>query len=443
MSRRTAVCVSLLAGLLSGYSNVSAQESVTLDEAVRRSLGAHPSVESAAARVAIAEAGIEEAEAARWPRISATGSVFQYEEPMVVTPIHGFGDGQFPEFDDTLIQSALNVDLLLWDGGGTPSLIDQRESQAIAARYGATAASDALMLRTSAVYLSALARQALLVSHDARIEALGAELDRVTRLVEVGRAADVDLLRVEAALASAAAERKGVATELDATLRELARLTDAPEPFTVADVDAIGLSYDQRGALEARALESNPTVLRARELVVARKAEQAAVRSIYMPQVRALGSWLQYGDDSLSVDSEWNVGIRIRVPVWDGGATSARVAQASAAVRAAEEEARLEEHRVLDRLDATIAAIDRAAANVESLRTAVARYEEIVRVEKLRLETGVGTETDYLRAEADLLQARSGLAAAQYQQILERISLAQVVGELDPEWISTNLRSRS
>jgi outer membrane protein TolC len=433
--------------LVAVISSSAAGEPLTLSRAVESALGAHPSVQIALARSDAAEAAIDEAAAGRWPQISVTGSVFHYEEPMVVTPIHGFGPDAFPEFSRTLIQNALHAELLLWDGGGTRARIHGTEAEAAAARAAHTSARDALILRTSATYLTVLTRHHLVQAHDSRLAALDAERSRVAQLIDVGRAPAVDMLRIEAALAAAAAERSAVSAGLEAAERDLARLIGLPHPALdatdTADVELAHSPPAERETLARFALENNPSVQRARDELRARQSGVAAARSISLPQVRAVGSWLQFGDSSVSFDDEWNVGIRVRIPLWDGGATSARVTQAMAAVRAAEEQVRLEEHRVLERLDAALASWKEADANVESLATATNRFEEVVRIEKLRLDSGAGTQTDYLQSEADLLGASAGLAASRYRRVLSRIELAHALGELDPGWFDRHIRSDS
>lgn len=62
-------------------------------------------------------------------------------------------------------------------------------------------------------------------------------------------------------------------------------------------------------------------------------------------------------------------------------------------------------------------------------------------MEKLRLDTGAGTQTDYLRAEADLLSARAELAAARHTVIGARVELARATGALTLDWLRQNLES--
>jgi outer membrane protein TolC len=77
---------------------------------------------------------------------------------------------------------------------------------------------------------------------------------------------------------------------------------------------------------------------------------------------------------------------------------------------------------------------------VQTANTAVARFDEVVRIRRLSLQTGSGTQTDYLGAETDLLRARASLVEAQHGEIAARVELARVTGELSPAWLATALQ---
>jgi len=62
-------------------------------------------------------------------------------------------------------------------------------------------------------------------------------------------------------------------------------------------------------------------------------------------------------------------------------------------------------------------------------------------VSQLQVETGTGTQIDYLQAEADLLRARAALARAQYSEVAAHIELQRALGTLDLDWMRMTLRS--
>jgi len=93
-------------------------------------------------------------------------------------------------------------------------------------------------------------------------------------------------------------------------------------------------------------------------------------------------------------------------------------------------------------LDRARAGVAEAHARVASLERAVASFVEVARIEHVALTAGSGTQTDYLRAEADLLSARANLVEARHREIGARVELARVTGALEIDWLNANLEAR-
>ncbi|MDH5643497.1 MAG: hypothetical protein OEY63_04780, partial [Gemmatimonadota bacterium] len=58
---------------------------------------------------------------------------------------------------------------------------------------------------------------------------------------------------------------------------------------------------------------------------------------------------------------------------------------------------------------------------------------------RVALQEGVGLQSEYLRAEAELATVRSDLTRATYAIIRARLQQAFAAGELTLEWLTTNL----
>ena len=129
------------------------------------------------------------------------------------------------------------------------------------------------------------------------------------------------------------------------------------------------------------------------------------------------------------------------MPLFDGGTARRRIAQAEAGRAAAAEQVRLAEAQVREAVDRAAAAAEEAQARIESLARAADRYAEVARVQKLLLDNGAGTQTDYLAAEADLLTARASLAEGEQAVVLTRVDLARAAGRLTLDWLSANLET--
>ncbi|MEZ4585483.1 MAG: TolC family protein [Gemmatimonadales bacterium] len=415
-----------------------------LSEAVRRALATHPSIGAAAAALDQANEARGEATAARWPAVHLSASATQFQEPMLVTPIHGFVPGATPPFDETLIQAGATVGYTLFDGGARGARINQAAAQVEVASAALGAGEQALIARVVTTYVGVLARQEILAAHDRRLAAIDAERSRVGQLLAVGRAAEVDRLRADAALAEAQAARVRLAQDLDLTERALGRLVGARD-LRAAALVAVGPTNTaplDRDGLVATAMTASPLVEQARRRVAAAEAAIAVARGVRWPDLTLVGNYVDRGSAAGDFRGEWNVGVQLAYPLFTGGAVGRRVSRAHAARTGAEEALRLAELDATGAVDQALGAIAEARARASSLELAAAGFAEVARIEQLRLATDVGTQAEYFLAEADLLAARAELAGARYGEVRARAELARALGRLSPEWLDTNLEAR-
>lgn len=416
-----------------------------IGQAVAEAVARYPALQAARARREATRRDVGEANAAWFPSVTLGGSATKYEEPMIVTPIHGFGPGVLPVFDDVLYQGSLTADWLLFDGGGREARIRQQRALYSAADADTRGGEAGLVGRTLNAYLRVLGFSSTLSAHDKRLAALRAEEDRVHRLADVGRAPEVDVRRAEAAVAAAQAERVRLASSLDVAERELARLTGRDAAAARADrlreVALADTTAPDRAALLARALDSSPDVTAAESRRRAADAAVRAGRAGRWPALRAVGNVQGYASNGEDLQTEWNAGLRIQVPLFTGGALSSRIGRAVAARDAARADADQARLGVEGALDAALAAASEARARIGSLAVAVARFEEVARIEKLRLDAEAGTQTDWLDAESELLVARAQLVDARHAEISACAEIARLTGDLDAAWIDHSLEA--
>lgn len=442
---RVWVCVGAGVGVLSSTAAGSGEQPLTLAEAIERARSHYPTVAVSTANRTAAGAAVGEAEAARLPTVALESTATRYQEPMIVHPIHAFTPELTPPFDRTLFQVLGHVSYTLFDGGARSSRIERNRAEEGAAEELVGRTEQMLSSFVIGSYLEALGLAQSLEAHDRSIAALESELARVRQLFDVGRAARVEILRVEAAIASAEAERVAVSSSLDRAERDLARWTGASSEETRAErlaaVSIVEADLPSREELLEQALVESPAVRAARQRLDAAEAAVAGARSDRLPNVSVRGSYINYAGANGINQLEWNVGVRVTYPVFTGGAIASGIARSRANERRAAEELRLAEAEVERDLDRALSAIDGARARVQSLATAIRRFEEVVRVERLRLDTGVGIQADYLQSEADLLSARAALFRARHGFVFARAELARAAGQLTPEWVRNNVRS--
>jgi outer membrane protein len=420
-----------------------AGSSLTLMEALALALDTHPALGQADAAGTAAGARVDQAKAATLPTLATQGTMAQYQEPMVVAPLHGFDPMSPPAFDRSLVQGAISAGYTLYDGGVRRARILGAEAGERAVAAGGTETRRAVLVQVSAAYLGILSGQELLAAVESQRQSLDAELGRVRLFLEEGKAARVDLLRVEAALSQVEAQEISARSDLEVYRNRLARLTglDAGEVrgARLAPVRArptVSMGGDM--AVTA-ALEANAFLHQAREELRVARTGVSAAQARWRPKIEAAGGYLDFGTLDGGHVQEWRGSLKISYPLFLGGARQSEEAQAVAEERRAEEALRLAELTVADEVDTALAAVAETRALREALERGEARSEEVARIEALALDAGAGVQTDFLRAQAELFQARAALAQARHGEILARIELARVAGELSLDWIQDNM----
>jgi outer membrane protein TolC len=418
---------------------------LTLAAAVDLALEYYPSVRAARAGETGAAARAGQASAAWWPSFTADGSLVRFQKQMLVFPIHELSQDAFV-FDRTLVQGALQLGWTLFDGFGRSARVKGARAHERAAEARVASAQMGLISEVTVAYLEVLSARGTLDAQLQSLAALAAERDRIEQLLAQGQAARVERLRVDAAYAETEAERIATAARLDTAERRLARLLGIDvEAARAARLVPVRLAHtrhtEERTVLLQRFEAANPELQEALGLTEAADQGRRAAAAAWWPRLDVAGAYLLFGSKEFEFQGEWQVGLRLSYPLFTGGQRSRAVSEAGAQAeeaRAQYELARLRGHEVVDR---ALAAVEEQRARVEAIATAVEHLVEVARIERLALEAGRGTQTDYLGAEASLRRARASLVQARHAEIAARVELGRVAGELTPSWLSAMLET--
>ncbi|NIN13444.1 MAG: TolC family protein [Gemmatimonadales bacterium] len=413
---------------------------LTLHEAVRLGLEYHPTVRAARASEADAAAQVGQALAQRLPQFLGQASLIHFEEPMIVAPFHRLDLSTPPRFEETLVQGQLSLGYTLFDGGARGATINGARARQEVTAARRESAEMTLIADVAGAYLQVLSAHGMLAAQDQSLDALHAERERVRRLFAEGQAARVELLRVDAAIAQAEAERIATAAELDTGERRLARLLGVePERTRASRLTGVRLIDTvvavDRTALIGRFESTSPDLEAARQLSQAANWGRRAAIAAWFPRLEVVGGYILFGSAAGDFTGEWQGGVRLSYPVFTGGARARAVAAASARLSVARERYRLAELGGREAIDRAVSAIRQHRAQVEAIATAVDHLVEVARIEQLALEAGAGTQTDFLTADAELRRARAGLVQARHAEIAAWVQLATTTGELSSSWL--------
>jgi outer membrane protein TolC len=423
---------------------------LTLAQTIDRALATYPTVAAAKAQRDRVAADLGDAKAARLPRLSLDGSLFRYQLPNVVAPLHGFDPRNPPLFDQTLVQSAATLNWTVLDFGARSSRVRAQRALGNAADAAVSSAEMQLIARAANGYLRVLSARDVLAAQDQRLAALASESDRTRQLLAEGKAARLEGLRVEAESRRAQADRIASASQLDVAEHELAQLTQIPfetvhraslSSLHLADTSLRDTARSVRDGVAARASQSSAEVRELEERVRAADAGISAARAAWFPEFRVGAGYMEYGRWAGDFSGEWRVGVGISYTLYNGGGREAGIHRAEADGKAAAEQLRGAQLNVEQSVDRSLASLREAHARVIALQSAVEQSAEVVRIERLTLDVGSGTQTEYLDAEANLLRTRASLIEARNSEISARVELARITGELSRDWLARTVES--
>ena len=244
------------------------------------------------------------------------------------------------------------------------------------------------------------------------------------KLYEAGDASRTDIAIARANVESARAEVDLARKTREETLSDYESLTGqtAPQALSVSNYETlVPLSLEQ--AIDM-AIANNPRLASSMHTAMARKYAARVERGRYGPKVDLYGSYNQdvySSDDSGSKD--WNVGVRLRVPLfdatWVSNVTAARKDAIEAQFRSLDQ-SRLIERQVRKQWTAYHSA-KRRVAIVQRQVNAVATSVEGARRE---YQAGFRSISDVLNDQLKLARARITLESAKHEKMLAAYELA-------------------
>jgi outer membrane protein TolC len=271
------------------------------------------------------------------------------------------------------------------------------------------------------VYRRVQAAGAWLAAAVQQVAALEAHRDQVASMRGQGAATDFDLLRVQVQLQDAqTAQLRGEDT-IAVGRRDLARLMGRardPRPLqgglpvpSAADVAAVR-------ALDVMALPERQDLQALERTAAAHAQLRAAASGFWLPKLDVVGTLGTYNNWDRSItdpslfNAQWNVGVRVRMNLFDGlaAAAEARVQQAAGeAVRQRLQAARLSQGLALEEHQRGYLYAD-AQHRARALNTE--RAERNLELARSGFANGSRNSTDVLDAQTDLFNARAGAIEA-------------------------------
>lgn len=410
---------------------------LSLEEAVARGLDQNLAIIVERQRLRGIESGRAAAMSELLPRVSASirqsdqvvsTAAFGFEFPGLPTLIGPFG----------LFDARLSLSTPLFDARGLGGLRSGR-AEVRAAGASVEDVRERVILAVGTLYLQA-------ETEAARVEAARAQVATADALVQVavdqrnaGLLAGIDVLRQQLQLQSTRARLIAAQNALDKTKLSLARAIGLPagQTFTLAGattfVPAPAVALDD--AVRDAALH-RPDLRAAQARVDAARAERSAEAAGRLPTLHLDADLGAIGRSASTTDRTYSVAAVVRVPIFEGGHTRARVQHAESELR--QREAELADLTAGLRYEVEEALLDIKAADagvdVADRARALSR-QELEQAED-RFRAGVSSTIELVQAQEAVAAANEQYIASVYGHTVAKASFVRAIGQVERQFVS-------
>ena len=430
--------------LCMGASAATAQDPLTLRQAVDQALGQSP-------QAAIARAGDQEAKSAATmartqllPHLNFTEDISRGDDP-----VYAFGtrlrQGQFTQADFAL--DALNHPQAIgnfstrFSGSWTAfdSFKTQREIHSAdllraSASSSAKAVDQQIVLNVVGAYQSVLYAQREIDVAQHEQETASALLASVDDHVKAGLAVESDRMSAQVNVAARKQELIAAQGDLDLAWAQLREAMGVPD-LKVSELKPIEPHTFAQLPLEdelATAAKTRPDLTALTQAQSAQALGLRAAKSNFGPVVNTYGNWEEdRGSLGSSGGNNWVAGVQISVDILPIG-KRAQLAQETAAKQKIDAQLSASQQHV--RLEVSQAHIHRRTAelSLETAQAALDQSAESLRILKNRYGAGLASITDLLRAEDAERQSQSNYWHAVYGNAMAYAELLYATGTLTP-----------
>ncbi len=398
-------------------AQIHAQEiPISLDEARRQAAEAHPGVQAALSRAEGAAHHRDASRAYRFPTVGAELDALRTNDPVAA-----FGSrlrqGRFTEADfapDRLNQpDALgdwSVGLgLNWSPLDATAAAGARaaEALALAAGQGAQWAIRAAAFGAEGRYLEAVGAEARLEAAEAAVEAAAENLRVTERRRDEGMVTEADVLQARAAVEDAGAREIQARQRISDTRARLGlALGWEPGRIPVPTDRVLDSDADTTAAASFPPLSDRPDLQASASRLDASESRVREARNARLPKVEGFARVGTHARAPFSSpETNWTVGLHIRLPVYTGGGIGHRV-QAVDAEREAlrrEHEQRLREAQV--EVDEARRALEFAGEALAAAAASAEASAEAARFMRRRFQEDLVTAADLVAVEARAAEA--------------------------------------
>lgn len=403
----------------------------TLKEALAKAYVDNPTLEAARAQLRATDENVPIQRAAGLPNLANNTTFTEFllqPQASFIAPARA-------------VSSNIELTVPLYQGGAVRNGIQAAESRVDAGRADLRGTESTVFNQVVAAYMDVIQNEAIVGLSANNVEVLRITFEATSDRFEIGDTTRTDVAQAESRLAVARGELQSAQSNLIAARENYIELVGAAPQDLQPPPPLPGLPGDVDSAVVV-ALESNPDLLAAYERAAAAGYDIEVAGAGRLPTLETftsgsyqnflgtLGSFFGGGPpDQVNIGAQ--AGLRLRLPLFQGGRVAAQQRQASATAEATLEQAVGTERAIIAAVRAAYASWRAANGIVASSQSAV--DAATIGLEGVRAENTVGNRTiiEILNAQQELLVAQVQLVTARRNAYVAGFTLLATMGRAE------------
>ena len=402
----------------------------TLERAIDYALKSSPDAVIAQHRIAAANAGIEQAQAAFMPQLSVRSNYIRTDNPanVFMAALNQRSFSQSLDFNNVPDADNLNlkgmVTLPLYNGGRNVAGYDAAKAMEQSARYDAASIKSALAFQVAQTYYTVQKTREFVKAAEAAVASYQNNVTIAKRRMAEGTVLQAEVLDVDVRLAQANDELIRAKNANALTVRALRSLLGIAAGDFVVSSETPRLTEPEEPMPPER-----PEVASAKQMQEAARLKITQAAGGYLPRVSAFSSvdynkgWEFNGDGT-----SYTAGAMAEWDVFDGFLTRGKVKEARALLNTADEQLRKLKIGIDFEQEQARLNLQEAKERVGVTNTAVRQAEESAKLTRVRFNQGLALSTQLIDSETALLGARVRNVEARADELIAIAAYRKALG---------------
>jgi len=432
-----ALLVLLAFGLISAASAFGAPTKLSLEEAVSLALSRNEEVKVAAAEIERADAQIKEAWASALPDISGVATTTRHLDTPVMQFDTGNGIQQIPMMRDWQHQFGVQLVQPLYGFGRLGSGLRMTRLLKELREHNLAAARREMRFAVTSSYYGVQAAKEVVGASQESLANAQRNLKALERRFQGGRVPRFDNIKMASDIANRKPMLSDAQKQLELAYLQLNLLTGLPSNARPELITPLASKVAQLPAADLldHALKRNETVQAAEAGVFAAEQRLKLAKAEHLPSLSAFGNFDYQGTGNdffirgENMNTSLAVGITLRVPIFQGGAVSARARQATVDREQAELALIKRQRETKSQLDSAVEQFKAGQEKKKSAEEALKLAGEAYELTRSRFGTGGATQRELNDSDLLLTNARIQLIDAKFNIHSARADIDRLAAE--------------